>query len=75
MDFDKEHLRVFSPSDSPGDTVTFGFLYFVDGEAWAAKTLVDVKARAPGIPFGIPSSVDLRFPRGGAVWCRGGGDQ
>ena len=50
-------------------------LYFVDGEAGAAKSLADAKARAPAIPFGIRSSVDLRFPCGGAVWCRGGGDQ
>ena len=55
MDFNKDHPRVFFPSDSPGDTKTVGFLFLVDGEAWAAKTPEDAKARFPAIQFAAPS--------------------
>jgi hypothetical protein len=51
MDFNKDHPRVFFPSDSPGDIKTVGFLFLVDGEVWAAKTPEDAKARFPAIPF------------------------
>jgi hypothetical protein len=53
VEYDNDHPRVFFPSDSPGDFITVGFLFMVDGVLWAAKTLDDARAHVPAIPISL----------------------
>ena len=50
MDFVKDHPQVFFPSDSQTDRLTFGFMFFRDGKAWASVSLEDARAGVPAIP-------------------------
>lgn len=60
MEFDNDHPRVFFPADSPGEAVTFGYLFIIDGVPWAALTLEDARAGVPA----IPSPLDPQFLEG-----------
>jgi hypothetical protein len=46
---DKDHPRVFFPSDSPGEHITFGYLFMIDGVPWVARTLEDARDHFPAI--------------------------